>query len=110
MIRFFILKFKSGVFISLLAVLNLFAILFVSSCCECDVNNKKENNLETIKRSKKTHDSIVNEKRIKDSISNVQRKSDSIAKADSIKKSKRIYEHKIQNTKYGVVRTDFKEM
>ena len=109
MIRFFILKFKSGFYVGLLAILNIAAVLVTPSCNSTE-NKKGNNSADSINKVKKVNDSIAREKHIQDSVANVERIKDSIIKADSIKKSNRIYEHKIQNPKYGVIRTDYKEM
>jgi hypothetical protein len=109
MIRFFILKFKRSFYLSLLFVLNIAAILISPGCNSTE--SKKVNNVQdSIQKMKRVTDSIAEEKRIKDSITDIRRINDSISRVDSIKKSKRVYEHKIQNTKYGVIRTDYKNM
>ncbi len=107
MFKTFFLKFKSHCYVSILGLLNIFALSYFLGCFH-NANNKKDRTADSIERVKKINDSLMKrEKYLYDSINNSLRIQDSL---NNINQNKNNYKPNHNVVKYGIVTTDYKKL
>jgi hypothetical protein len=107
MLKTIFLKFKSQCYVSVLGLLNIFALSYFSACSN-NSNNKKDNAADSIARVKRINDSLMKrEKYLHDSINNALRIQDSLNNINQIKNN---YKPSHNVVKYGIMTTDYKKL
>jgi hypothetical protein len=107
MLKTIFLKFKSQCYVSVLGLLNIFALSYFSGCSN-NSNNKKDNPADSIARVKRINDSLMKrEKYLHDSINNALRIQDSL---NNMNQNKNNYKPNHNVVKYGIVTNDYKKL
>jgi hypothetical protein len=106
MFKTIFLKFKSKCYVSVLGLLNIFALSYFSACSN-NSNNRKDYTADSIARVKRINDSLMKrEKYLYDSINHSLRIQDSL---NNINLNKNNYKPNHNVVKYGIMSTDFKK-